>query len=27
MQENIRALTAQIQQLMNQPRGRDREPL
>jgi len=26
MQENIRALTAQIQQLINQPRGRDREP-
>jgi len=26
MQESIRALTTQIQQLMNQPRERDREP-
>jgi len=26
MQENIRTLTVQIQQLMNQPRGREREP-
>ena len=26
MQESIKTLTAQIQQLMNKPRGREREP-